>query len=277
MSGQLSLDGMPTRLLRVTPARLATWDDCRRRFRMTYVDRPTPPRGGPRATSTLGAVVHNALRAVFALPAPRRTPARAAALVDASWSGEGFRDDAQAAEYRARARTWVADYVADADADGEVLGLERWVSAPVGSLVVEGRVDRVDARGDEAVVVDYKTGRGVPDGDDALRSPALALYAVATAVTVRRRCRRVELHHLPSGTIAGAEHDDASLRAHRARAEASAEAFTLAVEALEAGGDPDALFPPAPAPRCGRCDVRRHCPEGRAVAPPAEPWAGLAP
>jgi len=289
MSNQLGLEGMPARLVRVTPSRLATWDDCRRRYRMTYLDRPALPRGGPRAAATLGAVVHNALQAVFGVPPAHRTPGRAAAHVDRQWSDEGFRDDAQAAEYRARARGWVADYVerhAVPDAPepaGRTLGVERWVSAPVGTLVAEGRIDRLDERdgrdGGEVVVVDYKTARRVPDADDARSARSLALYALAVRRSLRRPCRRVELHHLPSGTVAVAEHDDASLAAHRARAEASGAALAEATEQFEHArpGLAEDLFPPAPGPQCTACPVRRHCPEGRAAAPAAQPWAGLAP
>jgi putative RecB family exonuclease len=284
MSMQLGLDGMPARLVRVTPSRLATWEDCRRRYRLTYLDRPVPPRGGPRAASTLGAVVHTALQAVFGEAPARRSPARAALEVDRRWSSEGFRDDAQAATYRERARTWVADYVerhAVPDAPeptGEVVGLERWLSAPMGGMVAEGRADRLDDRAGETVVVDYKTGRRVPDADDARRSPALALYALAARRTLRRPCRRVELHHLPSGTIAAAEHDEVSLAAHRERAEGTATELGAAADAFEADpGVAESLFPPAPGPRCASCDVRRHCPEGRAAAPAEPAWAGLAP
>ena len=284
MSMQLGLEGMPARLVRVTPSRLATWEDCRRRYRLTYLDRPPLPRGGPRAASTLGAVVHNALQAVYGAPPARRSPARAAAEVDRQWSSEGFRDDAQAATHRERARTWVADYVerhavtGAPEPMGETVGLERWLSAPVGAMVAEGRADRLDERDGDVVVVDYKTGRRVPDADDARRSPALALYALAARRTLRRPCRRVELHHLPSGTVAGVDHDEESLAAHRARAEAGAVALGAAADALDE--DPrlaESLFPPAPGPRCGSCDVRRHCPEGRAAAPAEPAWAGLAP
>ncbi|MDD7965123.1 RecB family exonuclease [Actinomycetospora lemnae] len=284
MSMQLGLDGMPARLVRVTPSRLATWQDCRRRYRLTYLDRPAPPRGGPRAASTLGAVVHNALHAVFGERPARRSAARAALEVDRHWSSEGFRDDAQAAEYRERARTWVGDYVerhgvVDApEPVGEVVGLERWLSAPVGAMVAEGRADRLDDRDGEVVVVDYKTGRRVPDAADAAGSPALALYVLAARRTLRRPCRRVELHHLPSGTIAAADHDEASLAAHRERAEAGATALGAAADVLEE--DPrraEELFPPLPGPRCGACEVRRHCPEGRAAAPAEPAWSGLAP
>src|ERR1700712_2269320 len=221
MSGQLTLQDMPSPLIKVTPARLGTWDDCRRRYRMTYLDRPSPPRGGAWAHATLGAVVHNALRAFFELPVARRGSERAAALVERPWASEAFRDADQAGTYRSRAQEWVARYADEHGAAvGDPLGVERWVAAPVGGIVAEGRVDRIDAgvadgAGDpptpEAVVVDYKTGRWGPDADEARSSRALALYALATARTLRRVCRRVELHHLPSGTVASAVHDDASL------------------------------------------------------------------
>jgi putative RecB family exonuclease len=274
---QLGFDFATTRLVRVTPSKLATWDDCPRRYRLTYLDRPAPSRGGARAGSTLGAVVHLALRALFDLPPEQRTAAAAAGLVDRYWSSEGFRDPAQATEYRERARGWLADYAAELDPDAEPVGLERWVSVATDRIVAEGRVDRIDRRGDELVVVDYKTGRRPPTSADAAASQALALYAVATARTLRRACTQVELHHLPSGEVAAWRHDQVSLQEHVRRAETTAAALDSAAEALSSGGDGDVLFPARPGPRCGRCEVRRHCAAGRAAAPEEVPWAGLVP
>lgn len=268
---------MPRKLLKVTPSRSACWVDCPRRYRMLYVDRPPPPRGGAWAHSTLGAVVHNALRGVFDLPPDTRTPDTAARLVDKHWVGEGFRDADQMEIYRERARGWVADYVADLDVAVEPVGVERWVSVPIEGIVAEGRVDRIDERGGELVVVDYKTGRHALTTDDARSSQALAMYALAARRTLRRPCRRVELHHLPSGQVAAWEHSEQSLRRHVGRVREAAEDAALAVDTLAAGGDPELLFPPSPSRRCSWCDVRRHCPEGRAAAPDIEPWALLTP
>lgn len=277
MTGQLGFESMPRKLIRVTPARLTVWMDCPRRFRMTYLDRPTPPRGGPWAHSTLGAVVHNALRAFFDLPVRRRTPQAAVELVRSGWKDEGFAGPLQSAEYRAKAGGWVADYVAGLDVGMDPVGLERWVSAPVGSIIAEGRVDRIDDRDGEAVVVDYKTGRHALTTDDARGSQALALYVIAVRRTLRRPCNRVELHHLPTGTVAAWEHTEESLGRHQARAQESAEEFQLAGDTLEAGGDPDVLFPARTGRQCAWCDFRRSCPEGQAAGPAAEPWAMLVP
>jgi RecB family exonuclease len=277
VQGELDLGGLPRPLVRVTPAKLTTWTGCRRRYRIAYLDRPTPARGGAWAHNTLGAVVHTALRALFDLAPGRRRPATASALVSTHWSAEGFADQAQAAEYRHRAQEWVARYVEELDPDLDPVGVERWVSAPTRRIVAEGRVDRIDERDGELVVVDYKTGRQELTADDARGSQALAIYAVAARRTLRRECRRVELHHLPTGTVAGWEHTEQSLGRHIQRAEEAAEEIALATDTLAAGADPEILFPPSAGRACSWCDFRRHCPEGRAAAPDLQPWALLAP
>lgn len=280
--GQLGLDLLDpdfgaTALHRVTPARLDTWDTCPRRYRMLHLDRPAPPRGGAFAHTTVGAVVHLALRSLAALPADRRTPAAAAALVDRHWSDEGFAGAAQAATHRDRARDWLAAAAEGPLGATEPVAVERWLSAPVGGLLVEGRVDRLDDPDGDLTVVDFKTGRRVPTDADARDSRQLALYAVAAAHVFRRPCRQVRLHHVPTGTVAGWAHDDASLAGHVAAAGTTAADAARAGASLEAGGDPGSLFPVRTGPHCGTCPVRRNCPEGRAATPEPRPWDLLAP
>ncbi|TVT49258.1 PD-(D/E)XK nuclease family protein [Amycolatopsis rhizosphaerae] len=274
----------PKRLTKVSPARLATFADCPRRYRMSYLDRPTPTRTGPWAHSTLGAVVHNALRALFDLPPQRRTPVRAAALLAEQWQSGGFADAAQAAVYRERATGWVMDYVEHHDVSGFPVGLERWVSATVStepgrpaSMIIEGRADRIDERDGELVIVDYKTGRRAPGEDEARGSQALALYAVAASRTLRRPCHRVELHHLPTGTVAAADHTEDSLRRHLTRAEETADDLRTATDSLAAGGDSELLFPARVGPRCAWCDFRPSCAQGKQASLEAKPWELLAP
>jgi RecB family exonuclease len=144
-------------------------------------------------------------------------------------------------------------------------------------LAVSGRVDRVDRRGDELVVVDYKTGRSVLTVDDARGSLALALYALACARTLRRACTAVELHHLPTGRVARFDHTEESLARHLSRAEAIGAEALAAAEALRAGGDPEELFPARVGRGCAWCDFVRTCPAGMAAAgTPKKPWDGLA-
>ena len=269
---QLDFTGMPARLFTCTPSRLTTWLDCPRRYRFVYVDRPSPAKGAPWAHNSVGAAVHTALAAWWSLPVGQRTAEAAATLVRQKWIGLGFRDDAQSDEWRERAADMVARYVDRLDRHVEPVGIERTVAMRTERIAVSGRIDRLDRRGDELVVVDYKTGRHVLTADDARGSLALAIYAAAAAKTLRRDCVRVELHHLPTGDVVEWSHSTESLDRHLRRAE------DIAAEAVaaEQSGD-DAAFPPNPGPMCGWCDFSAHCPEGRAAQAPRVSWAGLAP
>ncbi|MGI8533066.1 MAG: recombinase RecB, partial [Geodermatophilaceae bacterium] len=93
--------------------------------------------------------------------------------------------------------------------------------------------------------------------------------------TFRSECRRVELHHLPSGTTAAFEHSEETLGRHVERAEATAADIQRAATDLAGGRGVDEAYPPRPGSRCGLCDFRRHCPEGRRAAPAREPWSAL--
>jgi putative RecB family exonuclease len=123
-------------------------------------------------------------------------------------------------------------------------------------------------------MVDYKTGRTGLDADDARGSAALALYAHAAERVFRKPCRKVELHHLPTGTVAAHEHTDESIARQVSRADDTARDILAAEKAVAAGADPDEAFPTSPGPMCTWCDFKRSCPAG-AQAPTKDPWAGV--
>jgi RecB family exonuclease len=307
---QLGFEGMPRRLYPCTPTRLSAWLDCPRRYRMSYLDRPPPPKGPPWAHNSLGASIHNALAGWWRLPLPQRTVAAAGTLVGRGWIDEGFADETQSVRQRERAIAMVEHYVAGLDPADEPLGVERTVATRTDKIAVSGRIDRLDARppepedtppaatkpphpdptgtepsnphphptGTELVVVDYKTGRHLLTTDDARSSMALALYALAAGRALRRPCRRVELHHLPTGEILAWSHTEESLARHLRRAEDIAEECAAADQQMRDGLPPDRydeVFPPRPGPSCAWCDYRRHCPEGTEAAPARRPWDAL--
>lgn len=306
MYDQLPLDGMPRRLYACTPSRLNTWLDCRRRYRFTYLDRPQPSKGPAWAHNSVGASVHNALAAWWREPYERRTPLTAAVLLTNGWITEGFRDAEQSAEWLGRARDLVSGYVTTLDPADEPVGVERTVATRTKVVALSGRIDRLDRRGDELVVVDYKTGRRPLTQDDARSSLALATYAIAASTMMRTPCRAVELHHLPTGEIVEWRHTDESLGRHLRRAEEIAVEAATADERYRAvmgaptstkrpaqaagrgtGERPvvgpaqvpaelDTVFAASPGPLCSWCDFRRHCPEGQAAGSDRNPWDGLA-
>ncbi len=297
---QLGFEGMPRRLYACTPTRLSAWLECPRRYRMSYLDRPPPGKGPPWAHNSLGASVHNALAGWWRLPRRQRTVPAAGDLLDQGWIEEGFADPQQSARYLRWARGMVEAYVSGLDPASEPLGVERTVATRTDLIAVSGRIDRLDDRrrpdgSGGLVVVDYKTGRHVLSVDDARTSMPLALYALAAERVMRRPCRRVELHHLPTGRILAWEHTAESLARQLRRAEAIAAECAAADVRFRGGPDDgqpadlagtpaelaeeapalDDVFAPRPGTWCGWCDYRAHCPEGSAASEPRRPWDGL--
>jgi RecB family exonuclease len=274
---QETFAGMPTPLYSGSPSRLMAWLDCPRRYRMQYLDRPKPVARPQRAHTSVGIATHNVLRDFWDLPPDQRTPAGVAELVRTSWIDVGFRDPEQSAAWRMRVREVVTDYLRTSDRERQPVGIERSVSLKTGEVAITGRIDRLDDRDGELVVVDYKTGRQVPTDDDARTSLPLALYAVACARMFRRPCHRVELHHVPTGTVAAHEHTDESLERKVAEAESIASDLRRADADYAEVGVESTRFAPRPSALCSWCDFREHCPEGQAQGPEKSDWAGLEP
>ena len=223
--------------------------------------------------------MHTALARWWDLPEPRRTPAAGGDLLVAGWFSLGFRDEQQSRGALDRTRAYLERYLAGLDAARRPLAVERTVSVATPRAVLWGRVDRVDDRpGQGVVVVDYKTGRSVLTVDDARDSLALAVYAAATARTLRRECTRVELHHLPTGRVAAWDHTPTSLARLLEVADGVAAELAVLDAAYQRGmtrAEADAAFPARVASRCGWCDFRSGCAPGQQV--PARPsWDGLA-
>ena len=190
----------------------------------------------------------------------------------------GFRDEEQSERWRAKTAVETAAYAERLDPDEQPLGIERQVSMRTADLVVTGRVDRLDDRDGELVVVDYKTSRAEPTPDDARTSLPLGLYAAAVAGMFRRPCTRVELHHVPSGTVAAHEHTPDSLARKVSEAESIAQDLVIVRRGVRARDGPATTsFPRAPARSCSWCDFRQHCPEGQAVGTEKSGWAALEP
>jgi putative RecB family exonuclease len=272
---QQTFGSMPRRLYSASPSKLLAWLDCPRRYRMQYLDRPRPAARSRRAHTSVGVATHNALRDFWDLAPVDRTPAAVEGLVRQSWIDVGFRDPDQSAHWRARTTTRVTAYLRGIDRNQQPLGVERTVALRTETLAVTGRVDRLDDRDGELVVVDYKTGRARLTDDDARTSLPMALYAVAVAGMFRRACARVELHHLSTGEVLAHEHTSETLARKVAEAESIASDLRRADADYAERGVESPLFLPRVSSICTWCDFRAYCPEGQRVGPEKSDWAGL--
>jgi putative RecB family exonuclease len=272
---QQTFSGMPRRLYSASPSKLLAWLDCPRRYRMQYLDRPKPAVRSRRAHTSVGVATHNVLRDFWDLTPFERTPTSVERLVRQSWIDVGFRDADQSARWRLRTTARVTAYLRGVDRDHQPLGVERTVSLHTDTLAVTGRLDRLDDRDGELVVVDYKTGRARLTDDDARTSLPMALYAVAVAGMFRRPCVRVELHQVPTGQVLAHEHTPETLQRKVAEAESIASDLRRADADYAELGVESPLFGPRVSPICAWCDFRAHCPEGQRMGPEKSDWAGL--
>lgn len=271
----MSVGAISPRLQAVSPSKLLTWLDCPRRYRMAYLDRPQPRPRKQRAHTSVGVATHSALRDFWDLPPVDRVPGAALQLVRQAWIEFGFRDEEQSARWRERTESQLTAYLRGVDPQAAPLGVERTVAMKTATLAITGRVDRLDERGAELVVVDYKTSRVAPTQEDARTSLPLALYAVSVARMFRRTCERVELHHTPSGTVVVHQHTALSLERKVAEAESIGLDLRRAHDEYRQVGVESAKFAPRTSALCAWCDFRAHCPEGRQMGPEKSSWAAL--
>ncbi len=277
-------EGMPTSLYAASPSRLLAYLDCPRRYRLQYLDRPRPAPRRQRAHTSVGLATHNALRDWWDLPLPRRTPGAAQALVRGAWIDVGFRDAAQSARWRRVVTGEVETYLARVDPRRQPRGIERTLALRTGTLVLTGRVDRLDeradgprGRADELVVVDYKTSRRPSTTEQARTSLALALYAAAAWRMFRQRCVRVELHHVPTASVVRHTHTPESLRQKLGEADSIGRDLRAADRSFRERGAASPSFPPLLSALCPWCDYRAACPEGQRMGPEKSSWAALEP
>ena len=266
--------------VQLSPSKLDAWTTCPRRFWHSAIAR-TP--GRPWAHFGLGNAVHRALKDWWDVPHAVRDPDQARALVRKHWRSAGFADAQQAERWRLRAEDMVCTYLERLDPAWEPVGRERRLGARFDGVSVNGQIDRLDEDPQDAealIVVDYKTGSSVPSVEQVRSSMPLAIYALMVQRTLKRRCLRVELHHLPSGQVACWEHSAHTLDRHRQRIDDLAHEIIDAVtrwrNSAQDDADRDALFPATASALCGYCDAWSLCPTGQAATAQRAPWDGLA-
>ncbi len=184
-------------MFKLSSFRLRVFRQCRRRYKYQYVER-LPTR--PSAYNTVGAHVHNALKAFFSLPdISEHKPERLLDLLHESWQQNraGFSDLEDEERWRERATSQLRSFARDNDLTVRPLMLESYLETPISpQLALLGRIDRVDDEPDGLHVIDYKTGRR-PEEIDVEQ---LHLYALMLERTLSRSVARTSYFYLDDGS-----------------------------------------------------------------------------
>jgi DNA helicase II / ATP-dependent DNA helicase PcrA len=131
------------------------------------------------------------------------------AVFEGSWVSRGFLSREHEEQRLEAGRQTLKDFFAREEAEGSMpTFIEKEFGFALGRDRVIGRWDRVDVRGDEVVIIDYKSS-DVRQPKEAKRrareSLQLAIYALAYAQTYGQIPTHVALHFLESGLRGVAE------------------------------------------------------------------------
>jgi RecB family exonuclease len=184
----------------LSPSSIATWKQCPRRFFYEKILRlPTEP--GLEAVA--GSFVHEVLEHLMRLPPQDRTAESARTLATRLWAEFAVNaeshfadlglDEAQTKDFKRRAWAGVTGYFAIEDPSRvDVVATEQEVEAELDGAPLFGIVDRLERRGDQLVVSDYKTGKApkwqdeIDEKLEQLRLYAAILDALGTPVSTLR-------------------------------------------------------------------------------------------
>jgi len=209
VDGQQALEGVipPDQPISISYRQVDDYDTCPLKYKYTHILR-VPLLRDHRVV--YGTAIHEAIHEYHRRKA-RRQPIEFAELVahfERSWLNEGFISREHEDQRQAEGREVLRQFYEFQEASGQI---PTFVEAPfsfqVGSTRVKGRWDRVDLRGDEVILIDFKTSdvRTQKDADRRAReSLQLMIYALAYREVYGTLPTRLELQFLgPRGVIVG--------------------------------------------------------------------------
>lgn len=215
--GQQQLTGVlpPEAPLIVSFRQVDDYDTCPLKYKYTHILRVPLLRDHRVA---YGSAIHEAIREYHRRKA-RRQRVTAEDLLrhfERAWINEGFISREHEDQRLGEGREVLRQFFAFQEESGHV---PTFVEAPfsfqVGPTRVKGRWDRVDVRGDEVVLIDFKTSdvRAQKEADRRAReSLQLAIYALAYREVYGTMPQRLELQFLgPQRVLVGTAAPDAEL------------------------------------------------------------------
>jgi putative RecB family exonuclease len=254
----------------LSPSRAGDFMTCPLLYRFRTIDK-LPETSSPAAVR--GTVVHKVLEDLFDLPAPDRTPERAADMLQPAWEAL-LAEDPEVAELFGEEGpeigTWLVScresleryFTLEDPRRLEPAEREMYVETVLDSkLLLRGFVDRLDiAPTGEVRVVDYKTGRSPGEAFEAkalfqMKFYALVLWRIRGSIPTM-----LQLIYLGNGEVLRYSPDESDLLAVERKVEAIWSAIARAAESGDWRPRKNAL--------CAWCSHQAICPEWGGTPPP---------
>jgi RecB family exonuclease len=247
-----------------SPSAFENWLSCPRKYRYRAIEKaPTRPS---MAHLALGNAVHAVLKDHLF---PIDTQQSVSTLLNKHWTDGGYRDQLQINRVKRIAQVWIEQYVENSP-EARIRSVEKSIGMSFDTYDVKGRIDRIDEKDNQLVIIDYKVGHEPPTDAQAKSSLALAFYAVAAWRDMKQECFQVELHHIPSGTRAVAIHTSESFQRAKNRMDEIALEINQARDSNQLSD-----FPAQISNLCGWCEFRPICADGQQAAPEVPSYQGV--
>jgi len=168
--------------LRLSPSQAGAYATCPRQYAISrFVMSQDPENNYLRFGTLIHTVVEQAEQSAFDEGQERSTRDAAQDRLDRLWPELGFGDDAVARSWRARAEGTLDNLYSLWPSSGVPVALESDLTATISDTDWLGRADRIERRGDNLYIVDYKTSGTPATKVEAASSIQLGFYMLSAA------------------------------------------------------------------------------------------------
>jgi DNA helicase-2/ATP-dependent DNA helicase PcrA len=167
-------------------SQISTFQICPLHYKLQYILKiPTPPK----ASLSFGSSIHDTLKDFYIAVKSGESPTNSLMkkLLKENWVEEGYESKKHEQESMQRGENILTRYLKEEfDRRSLPVVVEKMFKVPLknsegrrGFLMVGGRIDRVDKKGNGIEIVDYKTGERTPTQKEVDRDLQLSVYALA--------------------------------------------------------------------------------------------------
>jgi DNA helicase-2/ATP-dependent DNA helicase PcrA len=235
--------------LKLSSSAVENYRKCPQRYAFGYL---WSLKEGPRAALSFGSVMHTTIkRFLEQLRKGARLPFdEVQRIYETEWSGAGYEDEYQEAEYKKDGLEQLkAFHAAVLTEPPEILEQERGFELPLeNDVILTGRMDQVNSLGRKDVeIVDYKTGKPRKDVE-ARKDLQLSIYALAAKEIFEWNPVRLVFHYLQNNSTQVTTRDAKQID----EAEKIVQETAADIRAKE--------FPAKPGFACRSCAYKPICP-----------------
>lgn len=190
--------------LSLSPFKISMFLECPKKYKFHYIDNLSVQFQKPKPYLTMGEHVHSALKDFFEKPPGKRNKKLLEELLRKHWKEkrEGFKNVEEERKYGLSALEMLSGFYDSFDTKVEPIELEQNHKLQLSdSLVLSGKIDRVDKEEGGLSIIDYKTG-SESDDEEKLQ---LVIYSIIINKKTEKPVLRASFLYLKSGNLVSIE------------------------------------------------------------------------